>query len=499
MTSILRTPVCDILGCDVPIVLAGMGGVARSELVAAVSEAGGFGFLGMVRETPDLIRSEIARVRALTNRNFGVNLIPAATEPELLEAELDAVIEAKVPVVSLFWDIRPEIVARLRKAGCVVVCQVGSAREASDAESAGANILIAQGVEAGGHVRGKQNLDDLLMEVLECVKLPVLAAGGIIDGKGLAAALLAGAQGAMIGTAFLATEESFAHETHKLRIVASVSGETVYTEAFHINWPIHAPVRVLGNSVTRGEHGDPYSGLRKIIGYEGRRPIYLFSTDSPLRDMTGDFEAMALCAGLGAGLIKSIPSASIRLNSVMEEAERILLPTNDGNTDVAASIELSSSACSIREADADYMGYETELKIINFLDEIFEIKRAGARIACESAFMAADNTLTDLFSTIQRNELRWCAMLARHIKARNGTPSTKTNVRYGEAIVIHDMGERLIFLNDCLHWVAQKLRETLPRIRDEQLYSDLMEMLRSHEENIVPATEAMRAGCGSVC
>jgi nitronate monooxygenase len=124
--STLQTPVCGLLGCDYRVVLAGMGGVARSELVAAVSEAGGFGFLGMVRESPDLIDAEIARVRAATTRDFGVNLIPAATAPELLGAELKAVTEDRVAAVTLFWDLRPDIVHRLREAGCLVLCQIGS-------------------------------------------------------------------------------------------------------------------------------------------------------------------------------------------------------------------------------------------------------------------------------------------------------------------------------------------------------------------------------------
>jgi nitronate monooxygenase len=175
LISTLKTPICGLLGCAVPVVLAGMGGVARSELVAAVSAAGGFGFLGMVREPPELIRSEIARVRAVTTQDFGVNLIPAATPPDLLEAELDAVIAERVAAVTLFWDLQPDIVRRLRDAGCLVLCHVGSVRKAEEAAVAGAHVVIAQGIEAGGHV-------------------------GIVDGTGLAAALRWGAQGAVIGT-----------------------------------------------------------------------------------------------------------------------------------------------------------------------------------------------------------------------------------------------------------------------------------------------------------
>jgi nitronate monooxygenase len=316
----LHTPVCDLLGCDVPVVLAGMGGVARSELVAAVTEAGGFGFLGMVREPPALIAREVAAVRARTTRPFGVNLIPAATDPALLEAELAACLEAKAPAVTLFWDLAVETVKRLRGEGVLVACQVGAADEARAAEDAGADILIAQGVEAGGHVRGMTPLHALLPQVLAAVDAPVLAAGGLADGDDLAAVMAMGAQGGVFGTAFLATRESFAHDYHKQRIVEARPGETIHTRDFHINWPANAAVRVLPNSVTRGQRGDPMAGARQVIGAEGARPIYLFSTDSPLREMTGDFEAMALYAGEGAGRIGDVPAAGERLRAIAERA-----------------------------------------------------------------------------------------------------------------------------------------------------------------------------------
>jgi nitronate monooxygenase len=126
----LHTPVCDLLCCDYPIVLAGMGGVARHEHDAAVAEAGGFGFLGMVRESPELVTAEITAVRARTARPFGVNLIPAATRPDRLEAELRACIAAKVHAVTLFWDLSVETLKRLRGEGVLVACQVGSLSEA---------------------------------------------------------------------------------------------------------------------------------------------------------------------------------------------------------------------------------------------------------------------------------------------------------------------------------------------------------------------------------
>jgi nitronate monooxygenase len=320
----LHTPVCDLLGCQYPVVLAGMGGVARSELVAAVSNAGGFGFLGMVRELPALIEAEVRRARAMTDKPFGVNVIPAATAPELLEAELATCVALGVPAMMLFWDVMPEVVRRLKDAGITVAYQIGTADDARRAEDAGADIVIAQGREAGGHVWGNETRNALVADVVAAVALPVLAAGGIVSGCDLAEALALGAQGVMIGTAFMATHESFAHDYHKQRLVEASAADTLLTTDFHINWPKGAKVRVLNNSVTLGKRGDPQSGKREAIGEEEGRPIYLYSTDSPLRSMTGDFEAMALYAGEGVGRLQEIVSARERMRGIVEEAAAIL-------------------------------------------------------------------------------------------------------------------------------------------------------------------------------
>ena len=176
------------LGCALPVVLAGMGGVARADLVAAVTDAGGFGFLGMVREPPTLILRDVEALRRRGYGNFGVNIIPAATAPELLERQLATIIDLHVPAVTLFWDLDERVVGRLRDAGITVVCQVGSAAEAIAAERAGAELIIAQGVEAGGHVRGTTPLRVLLPEVVAGVRVPVLAAGGLATGADMVAA-----------------------------------------------------------------------------------------------------------------------------------------------------------------------------------------------------------------------------------------------------------------------------------------------------------------------
>ena len=198
----------------------------------------------MVREPEDLIRSEVTALRARGIERFGVNLIPRATDPALLEAQVSACIDLSVPVVALFWDVALKLAARLRAAGITVVCQVGSRAEAQALEQAGAQVLIAQGVEAGGHVRGYRPLHELLPEIAAETGLPVLAAGGLVDGADLATVLSLGAQGAVFGTALIATPESFAHSYHKQRLIEAGDGDTVLCDAFHINWPRGEPARL---------------------------------------------------------------------------------------------------------------------------------------------------------------------------------------------------------------------------------------------------------------
>ncbi|GAO25165.1 2-nitropropane dioxygenase [Alicycliphilus sp. B1] len=339
------TDLCRLLGCRLPLLLAGMGGVARSELVAAVTGAGAFGFLGMVREPLALIEREVAQVRARTDLPFGVNLIPAATPAPLLREQVGLCITLRVPVVCLFWDVDRAVVERLRGAGITVVHQVGSVQDALDAQEAGAQALIAQGVEAGGHVRGRQPLAGLLARpavawptaprvragaqaagggLAGVLATAAWAAGGLADGRDVARVLAAGAQAAVLGTALVATHESFAHDYHKRRLVAARASDTLLTEDFHVNWPPHAAVRVLRNSVTRGERGDPFGPAPAtgpaVIGEEEGRPIHLFSTDSPLRSMTGDFEAMALYAGRGVDRIAGVEPAADCVRRIAAEA-----------------------------------------------------------------------------------------------------------------------------------------------------------------------------------
>ncbi|MCK9513327.1 MAG: nitronate monooxygenase [Pigmentiphaga sp.] len=486
--DLLHTPLCDLLGCRYPLILAGMGGVARAELVTAVTLAGAFGFLGMVREPPELIQEEVAKVRQGTSAAFGVNLIPAATEPGLLTRQVELCIALAVPVVGLFWNVSPSVIGALRAAGIKVVHQVGSVAEALQAQEAGAHALIVQGTEAGGHVRSRQGLDELLPKVLAVAGIPVAAAGGIAAGADVARLLTQGAQAAVLGTALLATRESFAHDFHKLRVVQARATDTILTEAFHVNWPPNAPVRVLKNSVTSGQRGDPFRSPATVIGHELERPIYLFSTDSPLRTMTGDYEAMALYAGCGVEHIREIVPAGQRVASIVAEAVAARGKAR------RAAVGVASPVCYADETGDDQTTEALRPQILARLDELLEAERAGARLTLRTAAELQDDSLRELVDLVHHDEVKWCAMLARQIRKLHGTPSTRTGAFYDKAIGIGDLPERLAFLNRGQGWVVRKLRELMPMVADPEIVHELGEMLDAHRTNIDKVNDRLAHG-----
>jgi hypothetical protein len=158
-------------------------------------------------------------------------------------------------------------------------------------------------------------------------------------------------------------------------------------------------------------------------------------------------------------------------------------------TDDDRPVEVSSPACSMHEADDAYMGYAGKDELIIFLNELLEAERAGARVTLESARAAGNGPIAGLMRSIQRDEARWCGMLRRHLERAGQAPSSKVGAFYGKAMAIADLGERIAFLNRGQGWVVRKLREMLPRVRDDQLHADLTEMLRSHEANIALAAD----------
>lgn len=244
----LRTPLCRLMGVDYPIFSVGFGDGACPELVAAVSNAGGFGVLGGVGLESDEVPGRIARVRELTDRPFGVNFIIVAEDDEdraFRREQVAAAVGQRVAAVVLFWGDPAPYVRPAHDNGVKVLIQVGSVWEAKLAVAAGVDGVIAHGIEAGGHVRGTTSIWDLLPATIEAVKpVPVLASGGI-GGNGVARALRLGAQGVSLGTRFVASDEAFFHPAHKQRIVASTADDTVYNELYDAWWPgaLHRTIR----------------------------------------------------------------------------------------------------------------------------------------------------------------------------------------------------------------------------------------------------------------
>ena len=227
----------------VPVMQAPIGPAASPELVAAVSAAGGIGCLGASWTEPAALREQIRSIRRSTDRPFCVNLVLAFDQDERLEV----VAEEGVALVSFSWGVEAALVARAHAAGCLVLAQVASAGEALAAVRSGCDAVVAQGVEAGGHVQGETGLLALLGEVCRAVDVPVIAAGGIADGDGARAAMTAGAAGMAMGTRFLATPEADVHPEYAERLVAAGPEATVLTHVFDGGWP-DAAHRVLRNS-----------------------------------------------------------------------------------------------------------------------------------------------------------------------------------------------------------------------------------------------------------
>jgi len=242
---VIATRFTELLGIEAPIQLAAMPGIATPELTAAVSNAGALGMMGAGIATPELLEQTIDQLAALTSRPFGVNFLMP-----FLNRECVPVAARKARVVEFFYDTPdPALVEAAHAEGALVSWQVGSADEAVAAARAGCDLVVAQGTEAGGHVRGKTSLLPLLSQVVEAVDIPVIAAGGIATARSLAAVLAAGASAARIGTRFIATPEAAAHPVYLKAVLAAGAGDTVLTEAFEVLWP-NAPHRVLRSSVS---------------------------------------------------------------------------------------------------------------------------------------------------------------------------------------------------------------------------------------------------------
>jgi nitronate monooxygenase len=199
--------------------------------------------------------------------------------------------------------------------------------------------------------------------------------------------------------------------------------------------------------------------------------------------MTGDFEAMALYAGEGAGQIASVVPARERLNAIVSEAATELASRPQQATGPGSA----SSTCYARDADDSYMGYAGRDELLAFLNELLEAERAGARVTARMSSETSDPSMKSLLRDIYRDEARWCAMLLKWIALLDGKASSDVGAFYGKCMAIIDPGERLAFLNRGQGWVARKLREMLPKTRDDAMHADFSAMLKSHEDNIARA------------
>jgi nitronate monooxygenase len=310
----MRTPLCDLLGIEQPIVLAPMGGAVVPRLAAAVSNAGGLGLLPLTwAEDP---ASVIGATRELTSRPFGANLVLEWDQHD----QLDAVLDAGVRIVSFFWGDPSTYVGAVHDAGGIAMQTVGSAEEARRAVAAGCDVVVAQGFEAGGHVWGRVGTIALVPAVVDAIApVPVIAAGGIADARGVAAVLALGAQAAWIGTRFLLAEEAPIHDHYRRRLIAADETSTDwFADLFDGGWP-DAPHRVLRNSTVEAWEaaGRPPSGARPGEGEAiGTRPtgepIARYTAGTPSEGMAGDIEGLSLWAGQGVALATSVqPAAEI--------------------------------------------------------------------------------------------------------------------------------------------------------------------------------------------
>ena len=299
---------------------APIGPAATPALAAAVSEAGGIGSLGASWTEPAVLRAQIREIQNATEQPFCVNLVLAFDQEERLEI---AVSEG-VPIISFSWGIRSDLVSRAHAGGCRVVAQAGTPPEAAAAVEAGCDAIMAQGIEAGGHVQGDVGLLALVGELSRTLSVPVIAAGGIVDARGARAAMLAGAEGVAMGTRFLATPEADVHPDWAARLVAASAADTVLTGLFDGDWP-DAPHRVLKNTTYRhwDEAGRPPAGSRpgegEVVARHGDVEIERYAPDEPRRATTGDLEAMCLYAGQGVGLVTAVEPAAELVSRIAAE------------------------------------------------------------------------------------------------------------------------------------------------------------------------------------
>ncbi|HWE49564.1 MAG TPA: nitronate monooxygenase [Bryobacteraceae bacterium] len=307
----IRTALTDLFQLDHPIVLAPMGGASGGELAAAVSNAGGLGLLGGAYGHLASLRNELDIVKSTAKRKWGVGLITWRAGDEALRLALSYQPDA----FFLSFADPAKFSDRIKAAGCVLICQAQDVASALQAKEAGADLIVAQGTEAGGHGCAARSTLPLVPAIIDAVSpTPVLAAGGIADGRGLAAVLALGAAGAVIGTRFCATVEALLPQTAKDRLLRAKSGDTVRTrifdEAAGLNWPAGYTGRALRNRFF--EEWDGRS--EELRNDEIARTTYRASQQSE------DYDSAAIWAGEAVDLISGLPAAGDLVETIGRQA-----------------------------------------------------------------------------------------------------------------------------------------------------------------------------------
>lgn len=305
----METALTKLLGIEVPVIQGGMAWVAEHTLAAAVSNAGGLGIIAAANAPYEYVRDEIRKTKELTDRPFGVNIMLLSPYAEQI-AQL--VVEEKVPVVTTGAGNPGPYMKQWKEAGIKVMPVVASVALAKLMQRAGADAVIAEGCESGGHI-GETTTMALVPQVVDAVNIPVVAAGGVGDGRGIAAALMLGACGVQMGTRFLVAEECVIHDNYKARIIKASDIDTAVTGR-----STGHPVRQLRNKMTREYLKKEQEGC----SFEELEQMTLGSLRRAVRDGDADFGSMM--SGQIAGLVKKRQTCKEMLDELMAETKQVI-------------------------------------------------------------------------------------------------------------------------------------------------------------------------------
>lgn len=304
-----KTRIQELLGLEYPIFQGGMAWVANADLAAAVSNGGGLGVIAAGNMPPELLDREIKRAKSMTDRPFAVNIMLMSPTAE---AAIEVVAENRVPVVTTGAGSPGKVIERLKPLGTIIIPVIASVAHAKRVEKQGADAVVAEGTEAGGHI-GELTTMVLVPQVADAISIPVVAAGGIADGRGVVAAFALGAEGVQVGTRFVCAVESPAHEAYKRMIIEATDRSTVVTGR-----TTGHPVRCIKNKLTRRFEEMEAAGVSleelEALGAGKLRAAVI----------NGDVEWGSVMAGQSAGLVKKVQPAAEIIKELFSDAERVL-------------------------------------------------------------------------------------------------------------------------------------------------------------------------------